>query len=159
MKKNYLLCVLVFLSLLMGSCNNNSGYYLIAGEFYSKENGYSEEYTDCNEDYQDAILRIKEIDKSTYLQANGVNVVKDISSDRIGDYYSIELLVFSKEKNDYVQLNYYNLKREPHMHAISYRDENDYLLAPHEFKNHPNSPRKYTASHQGYRGVFYLKEI
>lgn len=155
MKKNYLLCILVFLSLLlMVSCNRNSGYYLIEGEFYSKENEYDEKDLNRNNDYQNAILKIKEIDENTYREANGLNVVKDVSSDRIGDYYSIELLVFSKKKNDYIQLNYYNLKREPHMHAISYRDDNDYLLCPHELKDQTNSSWKYTVSQQGYRGAF-----
>lgn len=159
MKKNYLLSILVFLSiLLLVSCNRNSGYYLIAGEFYSEENEYDEEDLNRNNDYQNAILKIKEIDEETYREANGLNVVKDVSSDRIGDYYSIELLIFSKEKNDYIQLNYYNLKREPHMHAISYRDDNDYLLCPNELKNYPNNSWKYTASQDGYRGEFYIKE-
>lgn len=160
MKKNYLLCILVFLSLfMMVSCNRNSGYYLIEGEFYSEKNNYNEEYSDRNDDYQNAILRIKEIDKETYLESNGLNVVKDVSSNRVGDYYSIELLVFSKEKNDYIQLNYINLKREPHVHTIFYRDDDGFLLCPHESKNQPNRSWKYTASHQGYYGEFYLKEL
>ncbi len=159
MKKNYLLCILLFFSLfMMMSCDNNSGYYFIEGEFYSKEN-YNDEYAERNEDYQDAMLKIKEIDKNAYLEANGLNVVKDVSSDRIGDYYSIELLVFSKEKNDYIQLNYYNLKREPHMHAIAYRDDAGHLLCPNELKNQSNTLWKYTVSHQGYRGEFYLRDF
>ena len=99
MKKNYLLSILVFMSiLLIVSCNRNAGYYLIAGEFYSKENEYDEEDLNRNNDYQYAILKIKEIDEETYREANGLNVIKDVSSDRIGDYHSIELFIFSKEK-------------------------------------------------------------
>lgn len=124
----------------MASCKHNSGCYLIEGEFYSDANSYDSSYEEYNEDYQSAKLIIKEIDKETYLEATGLNVVKDISSNRIGEYYLIELFVFSKEKNEYVQLNYYNLQREPHVHTIYYSDNNDFILEPYQLKKQPNNP-------------------
>lgn len=158
MKKNYLIFILCFLILfIMTSCNQNSGCYLIEGEFYSDANSYDSSYEEYNEDYQSAKLVIKEIDEDTYLEANGLNVVKDISSNRIGEYYLIELFVFSREKNEYVQLNYCNLQREPHVHTIYYSDNNGFILEPNEIKNQPNNSWKYTASHKGYWGEFYLK--
>ena len=102
MKKIFCLHISIIIFIfLVSSCNSNSGYYLIAGEFYSDENLCDSNCEDYNADFQSAKLTVKEIDKETYLSANGINVVKDVSSDRVGDYYLIELLVFSKEKEDY----------------------------------------------------------
>lgn len=156
MKKKLIGILLIFIGISLTSCKYNSGYYFIEGSFYSEknvitDNGYS------NEDYQHGILTIKKIDKQTYLEANGLNVVKDVSSYRKGDYFLIELLVFSKEKNDYIQLNYYNLKREEHRHVNMYLDDNDYYISPRESKQYKNDSCKYYIGYNEYYSGFYLK--
>lgn len=157
MKKIFYLHIgIIIFIFLVSSCNSNSGYYLIAGEFYSDENLCDSNCEDYNADFQSAKLTVKEIDKETYLSANGINVVKDISSDRVGDYYLIELLVFSKEKEDYVQLNYNNLQRETHVHTIYYTDEKNAILSPQQIKINNNYTTKYTIRNSGYYGEFYL---
>lgn len=128
MKKKLIGILLIFIGISLTSCVFNSGYYFIEGVFYSSD--LDTEY----EDYQHGILTIKKIDKQTYLEANGLNVVKDVSSYRKGDYFLIELLVFSKEKNDYIQLNYYNLKRAEHRHANMYFDDNENEITPSKSK-------------------------
>ncbi|MDE6660323.1 MAG: YhfL family protein [Anaeroplasmataceae bacterium] len=157
MKKLFLICLLGILIFVMTSCSNRGAYFL-EGEFYSKENNCNKESSEYNEDYQYAILKLKAIDKATYLKAKGLNVVRDTSDDRDNEFYLVELLVFSKQKNDYIQLDYNNLQREPHRHANCYSDDNGYILDPHELKRGTNTSWKYTASNKGYCGEFYLME-
>ena len=150
--KKKLICILLILliSLSLTSCGFNTGYHFIEGVFYSSKNNITDEDKDLNEDYEHAILTITKIDEKQFLEADGLNVVKDVSGYRTGDYFFLELLVFSKEKNDYKQLNFYNLKRIDHIYANIYTDDYGDNIIP--------SQSKYSVANKGYSSGFYPRK-
>ena len=158
--KKKLICILLILliSLSLTSCGFNTGNYFIEGVFYSSKNSIADDDEDANVDYEHAILTITKIDEQTFLDANGLNVVKDVSGFRIGDYFLIELLVFSKEKNDYIQLNYYNLRKREHVHANTYVDNGFHYITPRESKQYKNDSCKYDIGYNGYYAGFYVEK-
>ncbi|MDE5547857.1 MAG: hypothetical protein K2J30_02555 [Clostridia bacterium] len=65
--------------------------------------------------FQNVKLVLTEIDKKTFDEAEGVNVICDVASPRRLKYFSFELYVFIEEENDFFKIDIVNFEKYPGM--------------------------------------------
>lgn len=120
--KNVLARTLLFSLLVftLSSCANRKVNYMVAGTFisYGENNNY--------------VLEVGSISEEQYENADGLNVIKDITGKIDEVYFSVELYIFDQDNNKEL-LSYYNLKdSQPETSAepLIYVDDNSNYLEP-----------------------------
>ena len=122
MKKTWKIALFIVLMIPLSSCFNTNRRinYFISGFFI----GYNE-----NNNTQTCYFNVEEITKNSFQEANGVNVIHDLVSNK---FYSLEFYVIDHESNQYT-IDFINLK-DAYNGAkgtpIAYQDEHQNWIIP-----------------------------